>query len=377
MDDIASNAGLHPAKAFLDRVHKAWKEMSEKDKHANILILGKTGVGKSTLINAIFRDNLTKTGTGRPVTPGIIEVTKPGMPLTILDSKGLELADYAALKDALLAEIRARQGEDPNRYVNLAWLCISEPGQRIEEAEIDIAKALKEMGVDVIAVLTKVGSFKNYEFQKAVEKELAGVCQDIILTRALEERLEDDDGNHLVRKVAGLDELIACSYRYIPESQRRSFVNALSMKNKKAIAVKQAESRNIIDVAAGTAAAAAALPIPFSDAIALAPIQIAMILKISHIFGMQVDESSIMPVVSSLLGAGAATMIGRTLVGAILKFIPGIGSVVGGIISASTAGMLTRQMGVIYLDLLVELAEQGRSLSLEDTLGLLKGKLGM
>ncbi len=70
-------------------------------------------------------------------------------------------------------------------------------------------------------------------------------------------------------------------------------------------------------------------------------------------------------------------MIGRTLVGAILKFIPGIGSVVGGIISASTAGMLTRQMGVIYLDLLVELAEQGRSLSLEDTLGLLKGKLGM
>lgn len=34
----------------------------------NLAIFGKTGVGKSTLINAIFSADIAKTGTGRPVT---------------------------------------------------------------------------------------------------------------------------------------------------------------------------------------------------------------------------------------------------------------------------------------------------------------------
>ena len=36
--------------------------------HINILIAGRSGVGKSTLINAVFEGNLAATGQGRPVT---------------------------------------------------------------------------------------------------------------------------------------------------------------------------------------------------------------------------------------------------------------------------------------------------------------------
>ena len=32
----------------------------------NIIVAGKTGVGKSTLINSVFRENLAETGMGRP-----------------------------------------------------------------------------------------------------------------------------------------------------------------------------------------------------------------------------------------------------------------------------------------------------------------------
>ena len=35
-------------------------------KNLNIIDAGKTGVGKSTLINAVFRDNLAETGMGKP-----------------------------------------------------------------------------------------------------------------------------------------------------------------------------------------------------------------------------------------------------------------------------------------------------------------------
>ena len=42
----------------------------------NILILGKSGVGKSTLINSVFREELADTGIGHPVTPKIREIKK-------------------------------------------------------------------------------------------------------------------------------------------------------------------------------------------------------------------------------------------------------------------------------------------------------------
>ena len=38
----------------------------------NIIIIGKSGVGKSSLINSLFRGNFAETGLGRPVTSEIM-----------------------------------------------------------------------------------------------------------------------------------------------------------------------------------------------------------------------------------------------------------------------------------------------------------------
>ena len=40
-------------------------------KTLNIIVAGKTGVGKSTLINSVFREKLAETGMGKPVTDPI------------------------------------------------------------------------------------------------------------------------------------------------------------------------------------------------------------------------------------------------------------------------------------------------------------------
>lgn len=73
-----------------EAMKKALKEIGE----VNILIAGKTGVGKSTLINAAFQGDYATVGQGRPITKETREIKKEGIPLTLWDTRGLELKDY-------------------------------------------------------------------------------------------------------------------------------------------------------------------------------------------------------------------------------------------------------------------------------------------
>ena len=57
----------------------------------NIIVAGKTGVGKSTLINSVFKEKFADTGMGKPVTSHMREITKKGVPLAIYDTRGFEL----------------------------------------------------------------------------------------------------------------------------------------------------------------------------------------------------------------------------------------------------------------------------------------------
>ena len=58
---------------------------------------------------------------------------------------------------------------------------------------------------------------------------------------------------------------------------------------------------------------------------------------------------------SSTLGSTGATILGKTVVANLFKLFPGAGSVVGGVISASTAGMLTAALGESYIQLMIRM----------------------
>ena len=84
-----------PAAYFSAEQQKA----NERLGHANILISGQTGVGKSTLINAVFRVPLAEEGTGKPVTKNVQRYDVSGVPVTIYDTPGIELGH--AKKDVI------------------------------------------------------------------------------------------------------------------------------------------------------------------------------------------------------------------------------------------------------------------------------------
>ncbi len=109
------------------------------------------------------------------------------------------------------------------------------------------------------------------------------------------------------------------------------------------------ESKTIIHVAAG---AAGLIPIPFSDALAIVPIQAGMIYKMNDAFGVKMKDSVAASLITGLLAVTAIGQTAKTIVANLIKFIPGVGSVVGAVISGATAVVITEGIGFAYLKVL-------------------------
>ena len=310
----------------------------------NVLIAGRSGVGKSTLINAIFQQNIAETGQGRPVTQTTREITKDGIPIAIFDTRGLEMSQFNETLSELEKLIKERSGDkDSNRHIHVAWLCIQEDLRRVESAEIDLHNMLSKH-VPLITVITKARSdngFKNEVLKLLPES------RNVSRVRALHEEM--DDGHTL--KPYGLDSLIEVTSEVIPEGKRR----ALAAAQKANLNYKKTESHKVVVSAATAAALAGASPIPFSDAAILAPIQVGMIARITSIFGLELSKGALSTLLTSAIGVSGATLVGRTVVVNIMKFFPGVGTVAGGAISGTTASAITVGLGEAYIAVLAEI----------------------
>lgn len=95
--------------------------------------------------------------------------------------------------------------------------------------------------------------------------------------------------------------------------------------------------------------ATGAIPIPFADAPLLIGEQVAMMVAINLIFKFDVSKDALKSLVTAAIGVGGATVVGKTIVANLLKLIPGAGSVAGGAISATTAGVITLALGKAYI----------------------------
>lgn len=333
---------------FTKVVEDALKSAKDAVGHATVLIAGKTGVGKSTLVNAVFQGDIAKTGIGKPVTQNTREYTKAGIPLTIIDTKGIEVADYANTKKQLEDAIRARNGlADAKQHIHVAWICISEDSRRVETAEVELMELLSRYRIPVITVVTKARSDNGF---RAEVVRLLPDSKQVVRVRAIKETF--DEGQELLP--TGLKELVEVTYQLFPEGQANAFVAA----QKVDLSKKTDRSHIAVGTAALTAAGIGAVPIPFSDAIGIVPVQVTMLATISAIFGLKVSQSFLGTLVASSMSAVGGTLIGRAAVGAMLKLIPGVGSVVGGAISGATAAALTTAFGESYIFALRGLLEK-------------------
>ena len=339
-------------------------------KTLNIIVAGKTGVGKSTLINSVFREKLAETGMGKPVTDHMRKISKKGVPLSIYDTRGFELGKevQAEVKKEVVDTIsKGLATQDINKAIHCIWYCINTASNRIEPEEIEWLKELSKDNqitqVPIIVVLTQSFSKKN---AAAMRQMLLDENLDVIqVIPVLAEDYEIEDLG--IAKAYGLDVLIKVMGEALPDELMDTLQNVQIV----ALDEKKRHAQAAVATAALAAAGEGAAPIPFSDCALLVPTQLTMIASITVTFGFDVNKSIITALLSSTIGAGGATVLGKTVVSNLLKFIPGAGTVAGGAISAGTAGVITAALGEAYIGIM-ELVFKG-DMSLDD-LGTKKGK---
>lgn len=216
--------------AIFDKWNEKFEKETEKMQRVNILVTGKTGVGKSTVINSVFGKELANTGSGIPITAEIEKYTVGYAKLIIYDTKGIELSEKSQkdVKKKIEDHVfKSYQSSDMSEAIHAIWYCISSVSNRIEVEEIEFLKEIqhyKDMKIPVIIVLTK-----SYSKNEAEE-----LRQCIV-----EQFMQDDDFKQEIPVISvlckdyyhfspafGLEELVMQTVHLLPDYAKSTFINS-------------------------------------------------------------------------------------------------------------------------------------------------------
>ncbi|GAA8785502.1 hypothetical protein oki772_08550 [Helicobacter pylori] len=319
----------------------------------NILLMGAAGMGKSLLINGLFGQEVAKAGVGKSLTQHLEKYVDEEKGLILWDTKGIEAKDYQNTMESLKKETEdSFKALNEKEAIDVAYLCIKETSSRVEEREKALLSFAKEWNIPTIVIFTntqeKAGDAFVKEAQKIINEEwgFKGFIKAYVRVNSVAYSFRG-----IEVPVEGLKELVDETKKCLIDAKKNKQNRFLLIQKANIQARKQAmidKSKTIIHVASGAAGGVGLIPIPFSDAFAIVPIQAGMIYKMNDAFGVKIKDSVVASLITGLLGVTAVAQVGRTLVNGLLKFIPVVGSVAGG----ATAAVITEGIGFAYLKVL-------------------------
>lgn len=171
-------------------------------KNIDIIVMGKTGSGKSTLINAVLEEDLAPTGTGQAVTKqNKIYSKKMLLPvggdgsrqygfiscqMNMYDTVGLEIDSL--ITDTTLKEIRKHIEETKLKMslddLHLVWFCVNDRSSRFEKYEQELIRKLSiEYEIPFVIVLTQSFSEERGELGIKIQNTVPEIPQKRILAK--------------------------------------------------------------------------------------------------------------------------------------------------------------------------------------------------
>ena len=155
----------------------------------NILIAGKSGVGKSSLLNYIFGEEVAETGAGKPVTAeGLHEYSfelkdNDRISFSICDSWGLEPDKADKWHKQIIDKVAEYDKHSIKEWFSTIIYCLSADSDRVEDFEISIINDLiaEKNNVNVVITHCKSENDDRAERMKRRIVEDGGVSADSVI----------------------------------------------------------------------------------------------------------------------------------------------------------------------------------------------------
>lgn len=326
-----------------EQFKKAEEQYKQEVQKPNILLVGRTGAGKSSIVNMIFGENTVDTGIGMPVTKDFVKVSRDDNNIVIYDSEGYELDEDEgeAFISKTLDFVKGKSSLIKDE-VHLIWFVIPANSSRVLDFEIELFNLLKRTNVPIALVFSQCDESDEADLNAMIRRfflnltfEDASSSEDSPFFATTDKALLESEEGAIFR----LESLVNWSITKLPSVLQESFISAQNVSLKS----KRDKANSIILQHTSGNALVSFTPIPFSDAPILIASQIAMLTRIFNIFGITSNSLS-----SFMKNTGASIVVsnlGKATVGQLLKFIPIIGTAVGGLINATVASAITYAMG--------------------------------
>ena len=312
----------------------------------NVLVIGNSGVGKSTLINAVLGESLAETSCGAEGTTKELKIYENSeLPFRLIDTAGFEpswLKEFQAIQAVKKWSKESAAGKKNDKRINAIWFCVDGTSRKLFGKTISNLSAATRMweSVPVIVVITKSYSVpernENIEMvqeafaRQKTAKNLKAIIPLVAATYVL------NDAAYAAPE--GVTQLIDQTNGILPEGMQAAEQDIYRYKLKR----KNIMAQSVIGTATTAGVIVGAVPIPFADAVILTPTEVVEVNALGVVYEIGKDEKS-KRFINSIIEVGTVGAAAKASISAI-KAIPGI-NIAAAALNAVIAGVFVAIIG--------------------------------